>query len=167
MGFAFGDAYTQLDGHPPIAPDACALSTLEALDFLYMPSRDVERDIRFYADALGAEVVFAIEAFGARVARVSLTPEEPRLLLADHLAGEAAVLVFRVVALEAAISELRRRGAEIGARFDIPHGPCTEIRTPGGQRPALYEQTRPQADQRLAGRIDFGLYRNREAEEQP
>ena len=44
----------------------------------------------------------------------------------------------------------------IEARFGIPHGPCAAVRTPGGQRLALYELTRPGADQRLEGRLDFG-----------
>ena len=68
----------------------------DSLDFLYMPSRDVVADLAFYRDVLGGEVVFAIEAFGARVAQVRLSRNEPRLLLADHLEGDAAVLVYRV-----------------------------------------------------------------------
>ncbi len=65
-----------------------ATSPLEALDFLYMPSRDVARDLAFYVDVLGARVVFAIEAMGTRVAEVRLSEGGPRLLLADHLDGE-------------------------------------------------------------------------------
>ena len=34
-----------------------------------MPSTDVARDLGYYEDVLGAEIVFAIEAFGTRVAR--------------------------------------------------------------------------------------------------
>ena len=128
----------------------------DSLDFLYMPSRDVVADLAFYRDVLGGEVVFAIEAFGARVAQVRLSRSEPRLLLADHLEGDAAVLVYRVADLEAALAELERRGLTIEARFGIPHGPCAAVRTPGGQRLALYELTRPGADQRLEGRLDFG-----------
>jgi catechol 2,3-dioxygenase-like lactoylglutathione lyase family enzyme len=129
---------------------------LEALDFLYMPSSDVEGDLAFYADVLGGEIVFAIEAFGARVARVKLAEGSPQLLLADHLEGEAPVLVHRVADLDAAAAELERRGLEIEARFGIPHGPCMAFRAPGGQRLAVYELTRPGADSHLAGRFDFG-----------
>ena len=128
----------------------------DSLDFLYMPSRDVVADLAFYRDVLGGEVVFAIEAFGARVAQVRLSRNEPRLLLADHLEGDAAVHVYRVADLEGALAELERRGLKIEARFGIPHGPCAAVRTPGGQRLALYELTRPGADQRLEGRLDFG-----------
>jgi catechol 2,3-dioxygenase-like lactoylglutathione lyase family enzyme len=130
-------------------------SPFQQLDFVYMPSRDVAHDLAFYTDILGAEIVFAIEAFGARVAQVRLSEEGPRLLLADHLEGDAPVLVHRVADLDGTIAELEGRGLETEARFGIPHGPCAAFRAPGGQRLAVYELTRPEADDRLAGRRDF------------
>jgi catechol 2,3-dioxygenase-like lactoylglutathione lyase family enzyme len=126
------------------------------LDFLYMPSRDVEADLRFYTDLLGAKVVFAIEAFGTRVAEVKVSPGTTRLILAEHLEGDAPVLLHRVEDLEAAVTALEDAGLEIEARFGFPHGPAAEFRSPGGQRLAIYELTRPGADERLAGRFDFG-----------
>jgi hypothetical protein len=127
----------------------------EGLDFVYMPSRDVAADLAYYRDVLGGEIVFAIEAFGTRVAQVRLSAGGPRLLVADHLEGEAPVLVHRVGDLEAVAADLERRGLELEARFGIPHGPCASLRSPGGQRLAIYELTRPQADEHLAGRLDF------------
>jgi hypothetical protein len=127
------------------------------LDFLYMPSRDIEGDLSFYVDVLGAEPVFAIEAFGARVAQVRLGPGPTRLLIADHVEGEAPVLVHRVENLEATIETLEGRGLELEDRFGIPHGPGAIFRSPGGQRLAIYELTRPGADEHLAGRFDFGV----------
>jgi hypothetical protein len=53
---------------------------------------------RRYRDVLGARVVFAIEAMGTRVAEVSISPQGPRLVLADHLAGDAPLLLHRVSA---------------------------------------------------------------------
>jgi catechol 2,3-dioxygenase-like lactoylglutathione lyase family enzyme len=132
------------------------VALLQRLDFLYMPSRDVEADLAFYTEVLGGDVVFAIEAFGARVARIALGEDGPALLLADHLDGEAPLLVHRVADLDAALAELERRGLAAGARLGIPHGPCAELRTPGGQRLAVYELTRPGADGLLTGRHDFG-----------
>jgi hypothetical protein len=99
-------------------------------------------------------VVFAIEAFGTRVAEVKVGRGGPRLLLAGHLAGEAPVLVHRVADLEAALAELESRGLELESRFEIPPGPCAAFRTPGGQRLALYERTRD-VDRRFSGRRDF------------
>ena len=128
---------------------------IESFDFLYMPSTDVARDLGYYRHVLDAEIVFAIEAFGTRVAQVRLSEGGPRLLVAQHLEGEAPVVLHRVDDLDAMVSELQKRGAEIEAEFGFPHGPAAELRTPGGQRLAFYELTRPEADERLQGRMDF------------
>jgi hypothetical protein len=127
----------------------------EALEFVYLPSRDVAADLKHFTDQLGAELVFAIEAFETRVAMVRLSPEPPALLLAGHLEGDQPVLVHRVVDLALSVAELEDRGVEISARFAIPHGPAVELLSPGPQRLALYELTRPDAPERLANRRDF------------
>lgn len=127
----------------------------DRLDFVYLPSRDVAADVIHFTRGLGAEPVFAIEAFGTRVAMVRLNPQPPALLLAEHLEGDQPVLVYRVGDLEAAITQLHEQGVEPAARFDIPHGPGAELTNPGPQRIALYQLTRPGADERLAGRFDF------------
>ena len=128
---------------------------LERLDFVYLPSRDVAADLAHYRDGLGAEVVFAIERFGTRVAMVGLTADAPALLLAEHREGDQPVLVYRVADLEQAVAALQRRGVEVRARFEIPHGPGAELVNPGPQRIALYEVTRPERAASLAGRRDF------------
>jgi hypothetical protein len=127
----------------------------QSLDFIYLPSRDPAAEVAHYVDDLGAELVFAIEAFGTRVAMLRLADESPPLLLAEHLEGDQPVLVFRVANLEQAVRELEAQGVNILARFGIPHGPGIELETPGPQRVALYELSRPGAPERLAGRHDF------------
>jgi hypothetical protein len=127
----------------------------EALDFIYMPSRDTAADLRRFTEELGGRAVFAIEAFDSRVAMVELSEGPPAILLADHLEGEQPVLVFRVAELDRAVAELERRGARPGSRFGIPHGPICSLELDGGQRIAVYERTRPEADEHLAGRRDF------------
>jgi hypothetical protein len=119
-----------------------------------MPSRDVAADLESLERELGVEVEFAIEAFGARVAHVRLAEGPPDVLLADHLEGEAPVLVYRVPDLAAAVRELGERGVDAGPELGFPYGPVHSFRS-GGRRVALYELTRPEAKQRLAGRRDF------------
>src|SRR4051794_12181054 len=126
-----------------------------SLDFIYMPSEDVAADAAHLVEVLGAELVFAIEAFGTRVAMLRLGPGPPALLLAGHLEGDRAILVYRVDDLDAARAELAGRGWEPAPVFGIPHGPCCDFHTPGGHRFALYELTRPEVEQRFAGRRDF------------
>jgi hypothetical protein len=127
----------------------------DRLDFVYLPSRDVAADLKHFTDGLGGEVVFAIEAFGTRVAMVRLAPDPPPLLLAGHLQGDQPILVYRVEDLDLAIAELGDQHVETGMEFEIPHGRGVEVTNPGPQRLALYERTRPGADERLAGRRDF------------
>jgi hypothetical protein len=127
----------------------------EALAFVYLPSRDVAADVARYVDGLGAQLVFAIERFGTRVAMLRLSPDPPALLLAQHLEGDQPVLVHRVADLDAAIAELEARGVVVRARFEIPLGPGAELAMPGPQRIALYESVRPEMSERLAGRRDF------------
>jgi hypothetical protein len=126
----------------------------DRLDFIYWPSRDVAADVEHFTRRLGAELVFAIEAFGTRVAMVRLAPEPPPLLFAGHLQGDQPVLVYRVENLDHAVAQLRDRQVDLGVGFEIPHGRGAEITNPGPQRLALYERTRPDADRRLAGRRD-------------
>jgi hypothetical protein len=127
----------------------------DQLDFVYLPSRDVAADVAHFTDGLGGELVFAIEAFGTRVAMVRMSPDSPALLLAGHLKGDQPVLVHRVADLQTATAELAARGIEVSAEFGIPHGPVVELAMPGPQRVALYELTRPEAPAKLTGRRDF------------
>ncbi len=127
----------------------------DALDFVYLPSRDVAADVEHFTNALGAELVFAIERFETRVAMVRLSPQPPHLLLAQHLHGDQPILVHRVAGLDAAVAELTQRGVAVGERFEIPFGVGVELRNPGPQRVAIYERTRPERGAQLAGRRDF------------
>jgi hypothetical protein len=86
---------------------------------------------------------------------VRMSSEPPALLLAGHLEGERPILVYRVADLARAIQELEARGWKAQPTFGIPHGPCCEFETTGGHRLAIYELTRPEANERLAGRQDF------------
>jgi hypothetical protein len=134
---------------------ACPARVFERLDFVYLPSRDVAADVEHYADRLGAELVFAIERFGTRVAMLRLSPDPPALLLAQHLHGDQPILVHRVDDLERAIEELATNHVEIAERFEIPPGSGAMLTSPGPQRLAIYEVTRPDRLAGLTGRRDF------------
>ena len=127
----------------------------EHLDFLYTPSTDVAADARHLQDVLGGEVVFAVEAMGARVAGVRLAGDGPLMLLTDHLDDERTVLIYRVGDLDQALDDMEGRGWQREHTFGIPHGPCCSFRTPGGARIALYQLTRPGAATHFDGRRDF------------
>jgi len=127
----------------------------DQLDFVYMPSRDVAADVRYFEDVLGAEVVFAIDGMGARVAMLKLADSPPRVLLADHVEGDAPILVYRVGDMRAAMASLSERGWKKGHSLELPMGPAHSFAAPGGQRLALYEATRPGVVDSFTGRRDF------------
>ena len=126
---------------------------LESLDFIYMPSADPARDLEWFEKTLGAEVVFAIERFGTRVAMVR-PAAGPAILLAGHLEGHP-ILVFRVESLDEATRELEAAGASVSGEFEIPPGAIREIEAPGGQRLAIYEETRPERIASISRRRDW------------
>jgi hypothetical protein len=127
----------------------------EQLDFVYMPSTDAAADIGYFTTVLGGRLIFAVAGMDTRVAMVAMTDSPPRLLLAEHLEGERPVLVYRVPDLAAALHELKGRGWQPEATFEIPHGPICSFRAPGGHRIALYQLTRPEVEEHFAGRRDF------------
>jgi hypothetical protein len=120
-----------------------------------MPSQDVAGEAEYFTRVLGGRLVFAIEAYGTRVAMVRLSEGSPQLLLADHLSGERPILVYRVADLDRAIDSLGARGWEPEPRFGIPQGPCCSFRAAGGHRLAIYQLTRPEVAEHFAGRRDF------------
>jgi hypothetical protein len=127
----------------------------ESLDFLYIPSTDVARDATYFSKVMGGRVVFAIEEWSTRVAMIEMTPGPPHLLFTDHVEGEAPIMIFRVVDLDTTLSSLEEAGWDRESVFEIPQGPCSSFRAPGGQRVAIYQATRPDVAGHFAGRFDF------------
>ena len=125
------------------------------LDYLYTPSSDVAADARFFTDALGGKLAFAVEGMGARVAMVELTDGPPHVLLTDHLEGDRAIYIYRVDNLRKAAAELKKRGLKDERRLEIPMGPCSSFVLPSGHRIALYEASRPEVLKHFLGRKDF------------
>ena len=128
----------------------------ERLDYVYMPSRDVAADVTYFTEVLGGRLIFTIDGMGTRVAMVELTDGSPRILLAGHLDGDTPVLVYRVDDLAAAMAELEGRGWTPGHTLEIPQGPVCSFTTPGGQRLAIYQLSRPGVEESsFVGRRDF------------
>ena len=125
----------------------------QSLDFIYLPARDFEAVLRHYVEDLGGELIWRVRGMGTIVAHVRLSPEPPELLLAEHLDDQPPILVYRVENLRKAVRKLKATGVE-GSSFEIPHGPIFRFDAPGGQRLAVYQLSRPEADTMWAGRLD-------------
>jgi hypothetical protein len=135
--------------------DGGGAAPFESLDFLYVPSRDVESDLTFFSEVLGGRIAFAIDSMGTRVAAIRLTDDPPLVLLTDHLEGDRPILVYRVPDLTTALEELEGRGWRREHTFEIPHGPICSFEGPGGHRVAVYQLTRPEVAEHFEGRRDF------------
>jgi hypothetical protein len=115
----------------------------------------VAADLEYFTNVLGAKFGFAIDGMGARVALVRMTEGPPHVLLTDHLEDERPIYIYRVGSLKAALADLKARGWKKAQTLEIPMGPCCSFHTPGGQRIAVYELTRPQVAEHFLGRRDF------------
>jgi hypothetical protein len=125
-----------------------------SLDFVYVPTEDVDEAARRWVDELGAEVVWKVRGMGTVVAQLRMSEDGPAILLSGHLEGPVPILVYRVDDYAAAVADLRAAGAADLHEIEIPHGPCATFRAPGGQRLAVYELARPQAEGFFSGRFD-------------
>jgi hypothetical protein len=128
---------------------------LGSLDYLYTPSTDVVADLRYFVDVLGAELGFAIEDGGIRVAMVQIGGP-PAILLTDHLEGDRPIHLYAVDDLPATRVELEGRGWHQERAVELPPGPAITFRTPGGLRLAIYQPVRPFVVESFKGRRDFG-----------
>ena len=125
-----------------------------SLDYVYVPTDDVDASTSRYVDVLGAELLWKVRGMGTVVACVRVSDAGPSILLSGHLEGPAPILVYRVDDYEATLARLRDAGAAEIHELEIPQGPCASFRLPDGQRAAVYELTRPGAADHFAGRID-------------
>ena len=100
---------------------------LGTLAYLYVGTADFDRDCAHYANVLGAERVWAFNAFGARVAAFRLC-DGPLVLLADHRPAPSCLPVLAVADLDATIAALKARGWQSeGEAFEIPNGKDTRF----------------------------------------
>ncbi len=126
----------------------------ESLDFLYVPTEDVDAVASRYVEDLGATLLWKVRGMETVVACLRTTESGPLILLSGHLEGTQPILVYRVADYADALARLRAAGVDELHELEIPHGPCASFRAPGGQRVAVYELTRPQAAAHFVGRID-------------
>jgi hypothetical protein len=121
---------------------------LGRLEFLYVGTSAFERDCAYYRDVLGANLVWAFNAFGAKVAAFRLC-DGPLWLLADHRRAPSCMPIIAVQHLERTVAELKERGWHSdGDSFEIPNGPCYRFTDPSGNQIAIFQNLRPDSMER-------------------
>ena len=127
---------------------------LGPLDYVYAPSSDVAVDARWFVETLGAELVFAIDRSGTRVAMLRIGTG-PAVLVTDHLPDERPLFLYRVEDVAQTGAQLEARGWTAERTLELPMGTCTTFHAPGGLRLAVYELSRPGVVESMAGQRDF------------
>jgi hypothetical protein len=113
------------------------------LVYVYVGTSHFEEDRDFYENKLGAELLWNLKDFGARVAAFDLCGE-PYLLIADHVKAPSKRLIYEVEDLKEAAEALRGRGWKAdGGSFEIPDGPCMNFKDESGNEYAILQMSRP------------------------
>lgn len=129
---------------PPADPDPATAHILE-LAYLYVGSADTGRDVEFYREALGAELVWRFQAFEADVAAVRVG-SGPLVLLADHRPPGTVLPLWSVDDLDATIADMKASGWDVdGPVVEVPDGPCLVVRDPSGVELGFLHRVRPGA----------------------
>ena len=140
-GFGGGARKAREKGRRPVLP--FMTSPLRTLSYLYIGTANFDRDLAYYRDVLGGELVWNLTGFGAHVAAFRVG-KGPLLLLADHRPAPSCMPVYEVDDLKATAKELKKRGWKPdGGSFEIPNGPCYAFEDTSKNRFAIFENVRP------------------------
>jgi catechol 2,3-dioxygenase-like lactoylglutathione lyase family enzyme len=117
------------------------------LVYLYMGCVDTAKELAFYDEALGADLVWRFQAFDADVAAVRIgTGPGPLVVLADHRPVPSCLPIYAVRSLEACATWLQATGwSSTAKRVGVPDGPCIVLQDRSGNELALLQQDRPDA----------------------
>ncbi|MGI8952248.1 MAG: VOC family protein [Chitinophagaceae bacterium] len=79
------------------------------LIYIYIGTLNYDVDINFYANVLGAELIWEFENFGAKVAAFDLCGG-PHLLTADHIKSPSKRLIYEVENIDDTSKKLEAKG---------------------------------------------------------
>ena len=90
-----------------------------SLDFVYVPTADVDAAARRYVEGLGAKMVWKVRGMDTVVACLRVSDEGPSILLSGHLEGENPILIYRVDDYQAAVAALRVSDVIVGGPLRV------------------------------------------------
>ena len=115
------------------------------LAYLYVGTNDLAAELAFYDEAMGADLLWRFQAFGADVAGVQIGTG-PVVILADHRPVPSVLPIWAVRSLDACAEWLHATGwSSTATRVGVPDGPCLVLRDRSGNELALLQRDRPDA----------------------
>ena len=115
---------------------------MSKLKYGYICSKDVDRAVRFYSQALGLPLKFRD---GTRWAQFAAQGADFAIASPEEAAG-STVIVFEVEDLDASAAAVEAAGGEIGTLRDMgAHGRVLTVRDPDGNALQLFAKPRAHA----------------------
>ena len=134
--------------------------SLGRLRYLYCGSRNVEEDLKLYAEGLGAEVLWKFEYSGTTVGALRLGIG-PDFLLADHRPAPSVLPIWEVDDLKVSEKLARKKGFKVVRKAEVPDGPVLLLEDSAGNELALLQVIRPGAAEGMAKSFREGSGRDR------
>lgn len=115
------------------------------LEYFYLGSADFDRDLKYYTEVLGAQLLWAFDKSDAKVAGLRLAAGPP-LLLASHRPAPSCQPIYSVASLETTAKALKERGWKpAGDAVETPNGPAQFFADPSGNQIAFLQNDQPTA----------------------
>jgi hypothetical protein len=105
-----------------------------SLDYIYLPTADVDGEVLRYVKTMGAELVWKVRAMRTTVACLGAGEPGPAILLSGHLQGTTPILVYQVQDYADTIAWLRHRKVSV-CELEIPTWPVRHVHD--GDGPAV------------------------------
>lgn len=116
---------------------------IDGFGYVLLPSSDVDRDVRFYQDALGIQVLFQD---GQKFASLRCGTTRLALVGPSEQAGTTGTIpTFKVQGLADLAAQLASAGHTVGEIEEGGHERTLRLQDPSGNTILLYESTRPPA----------------------
>ena len=133
---------------PPALVPAKPPLPFKNLEYLYVGCNNFDSDVQFYREVIKAELLWAFNKFGSKVAAFKMA-YGPVVLLADHKKAPSIEPIFSVDNLETAVKSLKEKGIkELEGPIDTPNGRAYSFKDPGGNQFSILQNESPDAMER-------------------
>ncbi|MBS1957034.1 MAG: VOC family protein [Cyanobacteria bacterium SZAS-4] len=133
---------------PPVLAPTKPPLPFKNLEYLYVGCNDFDVDVRFYKDTIKAELLWAFDKSGSKVAAFKMA-YGPVLLLANHKKAPSIEPIFSVDNLETAVKSLKEKGiSKLDGPIDTPNGKAYSFKDLSGNQFSILQNENPEAMER-------------------